>query len=309
METEPKIYVRIRAPELLETDEDLFIFCTYSKAIQTELKRKCFSRTTQKAVQDWYKNRSVEALQAMWYKNRRGEHGYTHTKLIRIFGITDEMLGDDKIATPFFQKCWQILSSGEIMQSENHRGPKLYSDALVAMSKLRSINLNPLEAAELVKEYNFKLDEVPRLYYKVPAVMRLLIPQMSYKQLLKYFNQVWRQYQFEDPKGIKLFNDILENKQLLAESDIHPLNYFIELNRIGFRWIRSDKEKGSSSTNSKKYVVSRHSYFLSLYKISFGTNQASGLRMSITINLQDNYKTSECLIYVFSIIVLNCGCF
>ncbi|XP_067641914.1 RNA-binding protein Ro60 [Eurosta solidaginis] len=308
-----KISLRKAFPALIRNDEDLFLFCKYAALIQREQKRKGFSKTTKKAITSWYEDQSPERIREMWLAHR-GSHGYTHKTLLKLCHISDETIGAVDVVTPFFKTCTELLKAAETSGDtaehvENHidadavsndsktekdaksdggdvektkSNTEMSPSAILSVSKLRTTK-NKFEAVKIIRKFKLRFNQVPAHLYRFPQVMEVLIPTMSYIQVLKNWRNLARQNHFENPKLMKLCQTLLENKKLLHKDNIHPIVFLMQMRDLV---VRDDIAK----LTPKRVEALKMPLLKQLYEESFGSNEATGLRMHITINIQKNYR-------------------
>lgn len=258
----------------------------------------------------------------MWLAHR-GQHNFTHKSLIQLCHISDEKLGGKEVATPFFKTCTQLLKDSETQSECNNpcllsssliqspdvemveaetgvkegeeKGSKpanmveLSSDVRLSMSKLRTTR-NKNEALRIIRKFKLRLHQVPRHLLQYSPIMEYLLPSMSYMQLLKHWRLMAHYNHFDHPKIFRQCQSILENRKQLQQTNIYPITLLINMHDMG---IRDDISKMAP----KKVESLKMYYMKQLYNQSFGhglcCDDGSDLRMHITLNFQENYKTSK----------------
>ncbi|XP_037936290.1 60 kDa SS-A/Ro ribonucleoprotein [Teleopsis dalmanni] len=272
-----KTTLRTSIAELITADEDLFTFVKYSFLIQKLNGRKIFSTTHRKAIAFWYRQQTQESLNNMWFHHRK-YCGFTHSVLIKLCNVTDDEFRSYKI---FFKSSADI--NKETADSDNQ---VLYPENIMLMAKLRTTR-NPEEAAEIIQKANFSYENIPSTFLQHTEVLQVLLKSMPYIELIKCLATLIRNKDVKYKPSIKICKELLENKKLIHQYDIHPIMLLIELDKSGFL---KDVDKEES-----KIDFIKTDFIKTIYRKSFGANQATGLRIHITISLNKLNRSRKIL--------------
>ncbi|KAL9882353.1 RNA-binding protein Ro60 isoform 1-T1 [Glossina fuscipes fuscipes] len=307
VDTKQKTGMRLAFTCLICSDNDLFLFCKYAILIAKEQNRKGFSKTVRKAITCWYETRPAEKLQDMWLKHR-GQHGFTHKSLLKLCHISDAKISGSTV--PFFKTCTELVEDSKAKSSVNanelnettertnsnptqeqidfkkKRVFKMNSttaQTILDVAKLRTIT-NKKEALNIIRSNRLRYDQVPTHFLKSASIMEILIPSMTYLQLIKNWRRLAQSKLLQDPKIMQACERMLSNRKL--QRKIQPINFLINMRRMGIR--------GDITRLSPKRVENmKMKYIQDLYQNLFTLTpdkSITDLRMHITINLQASYK-------------------
>uniref|UniRef100_A0A1A9W1X2 TROVE domain-containing protein n=1 Tax=Glossina brevipalpis TaxID=37001 RepID=A0A1A9W1X2_9MUSC len=304
VDAKQKTGMRLAFTCLICNDNDLFLFCKYAILIAKEQNRKGFSKTVRKAISCWYETRPAENLQEMWLKHR-GQHGFTHKALLKLCRLSDAKISGSTV--PFFKSCTQLIEDSkirsnvkenELNKSTNSNTTKEQTDCkrkrvskvnttiaqtMLDVATLRTTT-NKKEALNIIRSNRLRYDQVPTHFLKSASIMEVLIPSMTYLQLLKYWRRLAQSKLLQDPKIMQACERMLSNRKL--QRKIQPITFLINMRRMGIR--------GDITRMSPKRVENmKMKYIQDLYQNLFtfaSDKSANGMRMHITINLQASYK-------------------
>lgn len=307
-----KTALRVAFAGLIQSDDDLFLFCKFASHIAKLQNRKGFSRTVRKAITAWYELRTPDTIRTMWMSHR-GLHGFTHKALLKLCHISDNTLGSPQVSSLFFKTCTELIKEAESREASipstedtseeaekkqaaasdtNAKPPKgatpaQTEDITTAVSKLRVIKKNH-DALKIIRKYKLPFHQVPGHFLSYAPIMAQLIPTMSYLQVLKCWRRMGQSKHLENQRIFKLCKARLENKDLARKTNVHPVHILINMHDVGV--ISGDLSK----LPTKKVESYKIEYLDKLYRDSFQWQQGCGkLRMHITLNLQSSYKKSK----------------
>ncbi|XP_034487175.1 uncharacterized protein LOC117791501 [Drosophila innubila] len=259
---------------LVTSGKDLLLFIKFVKRVQSLMKRKTpFSRTIRKAVIDWYKLQPLERLLEMWSMS---DCEYcTHRDLLFHCHYTSEKFDMDILA------ALRLIFTPpkEVILWPDHLDPLInLKEFILGIAKVR-LAQKPEEALPIVQQLHLGFQHVPRILMSDPQLLNILLPKMSYDQLLETwqkFLNVFKVHRDDQRKYTELFFD--ESK--LRDANVTPIRLLIQESRLIKR----------KRLVTRGVVPTVHSTFmLNLYKRCFGLNKPIGLRLHITINLEKCY--------------------
>ncbi|XP_064538416.1 uncharacterized protein LOC135428383 [Drosophila montana] len=266
--------VRGHFGELVRTDKDLLLVIKFVKHVQKLMERKSpISRTIRKAVLDWYQHQPLDKLLHMWSLNDCD--WAQHRELLHRCHYSNVEFEAATMA------ALRVLSTPakELVKWPNCLEPVVkHKKTIVGIANLR-LSKNPHLALPIINQLSLSYEHMPRHVMTDTKVVNLLLPKMSYEQLL----QSW-------PTFLKLFKSnrsaqLSYTQRFFNPSELRAAN--VEPVRLLLQETRGVKRK---KFISKGVVPAKPlSFIQQLYKQSFGCNKALGLRLHITINLEMCY--------------------
>ncbi|XP_068158193.1 uncharacterized protein [Drosophila tropicalis] len=277
---EQRKLVRSHFTTLVVTDKDLLIFTKLAKRLQKLLKRKTpVSRTTRKAIVEWYKKQSLQYLLHMWSVNEGGGFNWSaHRELLHCCHYRD--CGFE----PDIEAALRLLSTPmkELAKWPIYLNPvQQCKETIMGIVNLRLDQTpNKSKALPIVEKLNLSYEHIPgHLLRTNQELATFVLPKMTYDQLLHSWPVFSSLYQCDRTKYREYVESFL-NEQKLQAANISPLRFLLEEKRLG-------RVKGKPTT--KTPIMNKPNFMSILYKKSFGLNKPLGLRINITLNLEQLY--------------------
>ncbi|KAL7744025.1 hypothetical protein ACLKA6_001256 [Drosophila palustris] len=261
-------------PLLVTSGKDLLLFVKFVKRVQSLMKRKTpFSRTIRKAVIDWYKLQPLERLLELWSLS---DCEYcTHRDLLFHCHYTSEKFDMDILA------ALRLIFTPpkEVILWPDHLHPlNDFKELILGIAQVR-LAQKPEEALPIVQQLHLGYQHVPRILLTDPQLLNILLPKMTYDQLLETWQKFLNVFKVHR-NDQRSYTELFFEESRLRDANVEPIRLLIQESRVIKR----------NRVVTRGVVPAVQSTFMNnLYKRSFGLNKANGLRLHITINLEKCY--------------------
>ncbi|XP_037037205.1 60 kDa SS-A/Ro ribonucleoprotein [Bradysia coprophila] len=224
----PKMQAEIyrAVPDLLKTDSDLFLFVSLNCKVYN---KTSFGRGMKTAIRLWYEQRTAKELADIFGRNR-GMHGWTHCDIIRMCHLKfDETTENDKakVIATLFKRSTATITDLKAQQAtvpdEN------WPEAIKRIYQICSLKVNESasDAAEMIRLYNFDIEQLPIHLISQIEIWDILIPTMSYRDVLKVLQTLHSLNMLKpDDALLKKMSGPLGNSNLIKASNMHPLEIY-----------------------------------------------------------------------------------
>ncbi|KAH8373229.1 hypothetical protein KR009_007577, partial [Drosophila setifemur] len=291
--------VRNQFPDLVADEKQLLLFVKLVKRLQKMAGRKTpFNRTVRKAILDWYGKQPLDRLLHIWSVGNESQWS-SHRDLLHHCHYRNEDF------RPEIMAALRLLSSHarELSSWPSFLHPLAsFRGIIEGVVKMRLLE-EPSEALSVVKSLSLSCDHVPVNLLSDLGLARLLLPQMTYDQLLQSWPRLSRH-----PPQMRLLLDLLMDEKRLKTANLPPVRLLLEDMRLR-------KPRKVTIPLKGPNLPRKPSHLHSVYEASFGLNQAIGRRMHITLNLEKCYMgkflTGRCrsLKYLDALVALAFGYF
>ncbi|KAH8416577.1 hypothetical protein KR222_010134, partial [Zaprionus bogoriensis] len=283
-------YVRANFGRCVSDDKDLFVLTRFVRSVQKLMERKTpFSRTVRKAILEWYSAQPLDRLLHMW-SNHECDLAM-HRDLLQRCHYSSAKLDAEVLAV------LRLLSTPnrELVKWPEYLNPVLKCrDNILGIVKLRLAQTAAV-ALPIVKQLALSFEHVPRNMMHDPELVNVLLPSMSYEQLLQTwpsFLGLYKPYRGGQSDYTQLFFE--ESK--LRDANVQPIRLLLQQTRLQkhrrvVSAMRHDKYSAMYNALapqiSKGVVTAAPPCFMhELYKRSFGLNKPLGVRLHITLNVE-----------------------
>lgn len=215
--------VRNKFADLIASEKELLLFVQLVKRLQKVLDRKTpFNRTVRKAVLNWYGKQPLDRLLHLWSVGDAARWS-SHRDLLHRCHYQDEDFKPETMA------ALKLLSSAP---SELSKWPSFLSPLsscrpiIEGVVKLRLLQ-DPREALPIVKKLALSWEHVPLHLLYDPGLSKLLMPRMSYDQLLQSWMRLSRRR-----RHVRPLEDQLKDEKRLKAGNVAPVRLLLEDMRV-----------------------------------------------------------------------------
>ncbi|XP_055382429.1 RNA-binding protein RO60 [Condylostylus longicornis] len=271
---------------LASTAEDLFIFAYYAKQLRENDNKKGFSNSVRRAIANWYEKQEIYKFTDSVSKNV-GLYGFTHRDLISLCHVNTKENGLDEILDYVFKPKKAKLHNENESLSE-------YQKAFVDIQTFKKSGDNTL-MKRLIDEKKLDFENFPSSQRNKIENWELILPTMSYHQLLdNLFFLVEKQF-FENAKFSKLFMEIIGKRDAIRKENIHPIILLNLKNRLvkQTRYSESVKQNYHSKTTQSSDLKPNQKLNTKLSEIfdnSFDNYHGPPVRTMVAINIAEKFK-------------------
>lgn len=262
---------------LVTSGKDLMTFIKHVKRVQSVMKRRTpFNRTIRKAVIDWYKLQSLERLLELWAESDNGFS--SHRDLLYNCHYTSEKFDVDILSALRLI----FTQSKEVLMWPDYLDPLIkFKDLILGIAKIRLAKKSE-EALPIIQQLGLSFQHVPRILMTDPMVVNVLLPNMTYDQLLLTCQKFLKSSTVHR-NDQRNYIELLFDEPKLRNANVDPIRMLMQ---DGLQIKRAVKRSINNAVQPTSMV--------NLYKRSFGLNKSIGLRLHITINLEKCY-IGKCL--------------